>query len=899
MDDSDSKLAKGRRKVSLTSLFPKTNETEDKESTGVPAKSTAKRGRPRGSTKTLQPTAADTASTSRVPAKRGRPRSSSKSQQASADSPALDTNDPPTHTADIGNTPPKKRGRPRKVHAAEADTMNKASTEVAAEMAEPPVTPRKRGRPRGTASPANPAVPPPLTQSEEAQPSNVKIESVPTRPKKGTQSKRGGKVQTQLTSHSFQRSERAASRRQKSAKRDTDDEFVAASSEEDEAFIPEIVDEAEVKPKYKRQNNAPKRASKKDAYWSGPTAEQRQTNPAYIDYGLDESVWSELQTIRIKSRLMAVDTAADTVLEHLPQLAGLSSDTVALVMHSGNEPSDTDPELQLKPLNVHELPEDRAGFMTNVCEHIPAIDWRPALPSSSRTSVDYIATSSLGPKSTGSASLAIVLSKRVKDSAPGSILIWRLITAQGRQARCQLDMAVLHTFGHCLAVKWCPISMATSAPESSEWPVIGILAAIFGDGHLRVFAVPDPDAVRKDHQPALKVPGVNSTEQPAFVRWLSENSLVDIRAPHGTFTSLAWASSDVIVAGTSRGNLMAWEIKSAIQTHLRNSQTAAQDSWPYVIAGLASQQTTSDVKQQQQQPMPFVNHMLHNGDVHGISMFCSGSALDAKSGTYRSSNGFLPVEVSDLQVLTVGMDGRHRQVVLLNPVRQNATIEYPSQRSPLGICYWIYGTCIYSEADKALRMHHERVLSASYDPWIRSTTRAGRFVDFREEALKPSSAGHGVPEDSLVTWNLSQDRPSLYVNRLGCPTLAITASDMHPYVAIAKSDGELVIANLHIACLKRSTVPYSRVIYTLHCCSNMDAQQPDAEDGDEGVKYAYKSRSCIEKRPNGGAKLITNYNLYMPQVSVLACAWSRNPDTFSWIASSNANGILRIEDVAP
>ncbi|KAJ2646833.1 hypothetical protein IWW40_005129 [Coemansia sp. RSA 1250] len=903
MDDSDGNLDRGKRKVSLNSLFPQAKETEDIKGAGIPAENAAKWGRPKGSTKTLQPTDTDTASTSKIPAKRGRPKGSTRNKQTTENNPAVETNDGlPMHTTDTSNTPPKKRGRPRKLQATESEATNVASRDGGSEIAEPLATPKKRGRPRKTSLAKTP-LSLPLTQTEGTQSSDIMAETMPTTPKKRPQPKRSGKIQTQLTSQSFQMSRKATTSKQKSAKRDIDDdddEFVAGSSEEDEAFIPEADAEAEIKPKtpkYKRKYNMSKKTGKKDSYWSGPSTDQRQINPAYIDYGLDESVWSELQNIRIKPQLMAVETAADTVLKHLPQLEGLSSDTMTLVMHSDKEPSDTDPELQLKPLNVHELPEDRAGFMANVCEYIPAIDWRPDLSGSSSECVDYIATGSLGPKSAGSASLAIGLSKRVKDPAPGSILVWRLITSQRQQAQCQLDMALLHTFGHCLSVKWCPLSMATSAPESSEWPVIGILAAIFGDGHLRAFAVPDPDVVRKDHRSALAMPGVNSTCQPAFLHWLSENSLADIKAPHGTFTSLAWVSSDVIVAGTSRGNLMAWDIKSAIQTQFSNSQAISKDSWPYSTSGLVSQQTPPNVTRQ---PIPFVNHMLHNGDVHDISIFCSGSALDAKFGTYRSASGFLPVEISDLQVLTVGMDGRHRQIVLLNPVRQNATVEFPSRRSSLGLCYWIYGTCVYSEADKALRMHHERIMSASYDPWIRSTAKAGRFVDFREEAVKPSSAGYGVPEDSPVTWNLSQDRPSMYVNKLGCPTLAISASDMHPYVAIAKSDGELVIANFNIAWTKRSLVPHSRAIYTLQCYSNMDTPQPDAEDGDnDDVKYAYKSRSCIEKRPGGGHKLTSHYNLYMPQVSVLACAWSRNPDTFSWIASSNANGVLRIEDVAP
>ncbi|KAJ2849793.1 hypothetical protein IWW36_002378 [Coemansia brasiliensis] len=862
-----------------------------------------KRGRPRKAIPGADSALAETPAT---PKRRGRPRKTS--------SPAKHALSPPL--AQLGGTQlsavvpdhnlatPKKRGRPSKAVAAtvQSPSTNSADADEQAQSKEPARAVALQDALHATDTTEHP---------QKKAKSQTKR---PAMPKKSAQPKRSGKIQTLLFSQTAQKPQRATSSKQKSAKAksndddDDDDEFIAASSEEDDEFIPDAdisptAAATETKPKlskYKRKLEMSPAIGKKDSYWSGPSEDQRLINPAYIDFGLDEAVWSDLQSIRIKSPLMAAETAADVVLKHLPQLADSSSDIITLTMYSGKEPSDTDPELQLKPLNAHELSEDRAGFIANVGEHIPAIDWRPVLPSTNSEFIDYIATSSLGPKTAGSASLGVALSKRVKEPGPGSILIWRLITAKDQRSQCQMDMALLHRFGHCLAIKWCPLSIPTSALEPSEWPVIGILAAIFGDGHLRVLAVPEPDAVRRNHQSALAVPGADPACQPAFVHWLPENSLVDIKAPHGVFTSLDWVCSDVVVAGTSRGNLMAWDIKGAIQTQFNNSQIIAKGSWPYSISGLTSQQSTLHAKLQQ--PIPIINHLLHNGDVHSISVFCSGSALDAKFDTYRSARGFLCVGISDLQVLTLGMDGRYRQIVLQTPVRQNAAIEFPSRRVPAGICYWIYGTCVYSELDKFLRMHHERIMSASYNPWIRSTAKAGRFVDFREEAVMPSSGSHGVPEDAHLTWNLSQDRPSLFVNKLGCPTLDMAASDMHPYVAVAKNDGELMIANLCIAKGRRVPTPHSRVIYTLQCYNNMTTQQQqqDAEDGDdEVVKYAYRARSCIEKRPSGGPKLSWQYNLYMPQVSVLKCAWSRNPNSFSWIASSNANGILRIEDVAP
>ncbi|KAJ2343280.1 hypothetical protein IWW50_006133 [Coemansia erecta] len=318
---------------------------------------------------------------------------------------------------------------------------------------------------------------------------------------------------------------------------------------------------------------------------------------------------------------------------------------------------------------------------------------------------------------------------------------------------------------------------------------------------------------------------------------------------------------------------MAWEIGAAIQAQHAQVLSAGSE-WPY---GFSLDQIGSS--DDSTQLIPMVNHRLHGEEIRSINVYCSGSVPELAFSANRNAKGFKAAALSDLQVLTLGIDGRFRQVMLQFPARVNTAIEFPSRRTPVGAAFWFYGTCVFSEADKGLRLQHEPLLSAPRDPWIRSAVEAGGHAPL---------LGAPVADDKQA-WNQGLERPSLYAVKLEVPTLQLSVSDMHPYVAIAKSDGELVIANMCVYDLVRGSVPHSRSLYALFC----------APDAGEESRFVYKRRAAIEARPRGNKRSSSLYNLSMPQVSVLACAWSRNPRTFAWIASASANGVLRIESAAP
>ncbi|KAI8086301.1 uncharacterized protein BX664DRAFT_265753 [Halteromyces radiatus] len=64
-----------------------------------------------------------------------------------------------------------------------------------------------------------------------------------------------------------------------------------------------------------------------------------------------------------------------------------------------------------------------------------------------------------------------------------------------------LDLCLLHDFGHVRALKWCPYgayeeNLDSDMDDNSSIPKLGILAACFGDGTVRILVIPHPDILR-------------------------------------------------------------------------------------------------------------------------------------------------------------------------------------------------------------------------------------------------------------------------------------------------------------------------------------------------------------------------------------------------------------------
>ncbi|QRV99561.1 WD domain, G-beta repeat protein [Ceratobasidium sp. AG-Ba] len=98
-------------------------------------------------------------------------------------------------------------------------------------------------------------------------------------------------------------------------------------------------------------------------------------------------------------------------------------------------------------------------------------------------------------------------------------------------------------------VKWCPLPTDDACNEG-ELRKLGILAGLFGDGSVRIYAIPEPDKKLVD-------------SSPAYIRLT--RPLVCLTLPDARFTCFDWANSEVMALGCSNGHIAVYNLKSAIQ----------------------------------------------------------------------------------------------------------------------------------------------------------------------------------------------------------------------------------------------------------------------------------------------------------------------------------------------
>ncbi|KAJ2158654.1 hypothetical protein GGF46_003618 [Coemansia sp. RSA 552] len=581
--------------------------------------------------------------------------------------------------------------------------------------------------------------------------------------------------------------------------------------------------------------------------WSGPREGRHQINPIYIDAGLDPSTWARMRALRAPQDMEVVTARSELSGYVPPGVLEPANDAIAVEMGST--------ERLVYPWVAQEM-VGANGWVANSGECVQSIDWVPERPDglcspgdqAQEEHADYIAVGGLGPGTNDGSGMNTVLAKRDKSPGPGSIQIWRLDIdpEEGRSSRCRLDIVLLHDFGRCVALKWCPIGMDRKAGT------MGLLAAIFGDGSLRICAVPTTrDSLHSSQLSAgtageRVLPG--ALVDPVFVRW-PRRSLMETRAPHGMFTVLQWATCDVLLAGTSKGVLTVWEVGSII-ANLDTAPRAATSGPPSKL-------------------IPIANHQIHkDGPVLDLSTYCLGSKPKRQFDYKRDSSGFRQLGLSDIQVVSLGTDGRLRQIPLLFTHRSNAPLQSIPRRVLVAQAYWLSGSCIYSDADKNMRVLQYEALRWPGDPWLKSMS--GNSLSRRENT------------DEGVRWNQRFDRHSIHVHGVHAGLLQASVSDLHPFVGLAKSDGELIVSNMNILRVPRHNTAYYVPLYRLYMAKD---------------HYLYEGRKPI--RGEKGSTRVDKSALFMPEVAVVACAWSRSPRTAHWIASATANGLLRIESASP
>ncbi|KAJ2028560.1 hypothetical protein IWW57_002091 [Coemansia sp. S610] len=614
-------------------------------------------------------------------------------------------------------------------------------------------------------------------------------------------------------------------------------------------------------------------AERLDMRWGGPLLTDRLDNPCRIDLGLDHDTWSVLRSMHINRDCFEAETDSDMLALALPS----SGDVQFSVLDSSSESVGDSASVSLGPHEVHELNGETPGWVANIGLSACSVDWAPVRAGTGLP--DFIAVGGINPppgSAPASCSVEQVATERVKGGKPGTIQIWRVDTK--KPGSCRLSLVLTHMFGRCIMLKWCPVSLAPN--ESAA--IIGYLAIVFGDGYLRVCAVPRPE----------------SDTESVCLRW-PRFSLVEISSPRGIFTSLAWACSDLLVAGTSTGSVTAWLLGSSIRAQYASWMSSTRGNkgpWPYAIPAEFLESSDCHLA-------PVANYPVHEGIVSSIDTFCGSIKTDDDPSAL-----FTQISVSNIQVISISDFGRVQQTLLAFPSRHHHTVAIIPSKPRAAVVYWPAANVLYGDADNCLRLTAGAVLVNPGDPWV--------YNEF---------GGHEAGKEMANTWNSPTDMSAVYALNLTGAVLGISVSELHPYIVVASSDGSVSIQNILNFDNSSRRAPMFRKIYSLlwypYLKENISSHEDDdGDDNDDEERLVYLGRTPIEPRPmiprgggvgksnedEGGtvakngksSKSASTIFAFPAQTAIEACAWSRNPGSAHWIASVCAVGLLRIEDVS-
>ncbi|KAK9768436.1 hypothetical protein K7432_000915 [Basidiobolus ranarum] len=221
-----------------------------------------------------------------------------------------------------------------------------------------------------------------------------------------------------------------------------------------------------------------------------------------------------------------------------------------------HHPSET--PLMSRPLTAHILP-NRRGYLLNSGGSVWGLDWCPEVKAEEN---QFLAIA--GYK--GTTDEHHIIGER-EINTTGYIEIWNLGVISNdiineSNFRPWVDICFLHSNGCVWDLKWCPYGAYDSSEEWSgedDIPKIGIIAACFGDGTMKIFSVPNPAILRKK----LESEGHSYPSNKTIFLQL-DDALFEAHLPDTSLWNLSWGGHKWISTGCTNGNIAVWDAENAI-----------------------------------------------------------------------------------------------------------------------------------------------------------------------------------------------------------------------------------------------------------------------------------------------------------------------------------------------
>ncbi|KAL9936715.1 hypothetical protein V8E36_004783 [Tilletia maclaganii] len=214
-------------------------------------------------------------------------------------------------------------------------------------------------------------------------------------------------------------------------------------------------------------------------------------------------------------------------------------------------------------------------------------------------------------------------------------------TQQLPDSRVALDMLIHHEYGTAFALEWCPNGhdYRSKGPSQPGQPArrLGLLAGVFHDGTVRVFAVPHPDDVR-----------LQSGQGPNDICRIKLDAALTLDLYGAVPSCLTWAGGEMLAAGCHNGHVAVWRTGDALRS---GAETAFPFHFAPVDDGYISSISWSLIPYQTADGTympdpPYLPHVLFTTaavgsaallDLHDPGMEWSGDLLRERSPMYSAS----------------------------------------------------------------------------------------------------------------------------------------------------------------------------------------------------------------------------------------------------------------------
>ncbi|KAN0062876.1 hypothetical protein ACQY0O_004697 [Thecaphora frezii] len=225
--------------------------------------------------------------------------------------------------------------------------------------------------------------------------------------------------------------------------------------------------------------------------------------------------------------------------------------------------------------------EDNEGHMLNVGGHVYALDWVP-VPIHLNRGKEYVAISaSIEPRP------ATLLGAREARPLPGRIQIWSVAPDEEMddgvcKGKSAWEMNLCVNSGVAYSLAWSPVgheyreSATDAAGGSASVRRLGLLAGVFQDGSVSIFAPPHPEDVKSSQtvrmaEATATAASAAAAAEPVYVKL---EPVLRLELKSTAITCFDWAGGEDLAVGCANGYVAVFAVGAALRS-------GATSVWPH------------------------------------------------------------------------------------------------------------------------------------------------------------------------------------------------------------------------------------------------------------------------------------------------------------------------------